>query len=874
MRLYLIEILTSLMLLVSGALSARAVDTNIHGIVFRGNDYNVDARTALRMPAEGELVWDGYSMKLEFDLKISRHGDHFGYVCSINMGDDESVSLFLTNPPNGSPYLCAVDNGGQLRPIRGKNHPIDIYEWNRIKLMLYADGDSLVVSENGKRMFAIAHVAGDVPVAVTFGKGYAFGKSHIDVAPMEVRDINLWIGENQNYLFPLAKSHADSVVYDSSRRLGARIENHEWIIDEHSRWKLVRSIPLTQKAYPVAAPNSPNLYLVTGDRVVLVNLIKHRVAEFKYPRHVDMAKVPNQFMVLGKPQREKLVYYSIENADNASAKVALFDIASSTWSPDISPKGWSSYINHSRYLTGGDSVIVQMFGYGYHAYKKEFNKIHLNGDMETDSMVLRDVAPRYLSATGRVDSSHVMIFGGIGNIYGDQEFGTRTFNDLYILDTDADSLHKLLDNTDTYNEISVDNLIYNAEANTLMGLFYSPFKANTSLTLKELDIATGGLSTLSDSIPYMFNDMNSSALLLHLPQTDMLYAVTVCRNADGDGYMANIYVLHLPLLPYAASAEDISDRQGSLWWWILASMVLMACGAGYLYVRRQSKRERATASPATATAAPADDVAATVATVAVTGNQPKPVEPQMKASAELALLGGFKVVNGKGENITGSFTPILRQILILIVLYTEKTGAGISNALLKDFLWYDKSDESFLNNRSVNIRKLRVILPEIGNLKLNVSHGNWSIDADDRSMIDYFSAMAILKSVKGKAADADAATVTKIIEYASRGTLLPECHFEWLDAFKADYSDMMIQTLHAILGGDVAEGNPELALGVANCILKFDSIDEDAVRAKCRILLKVNRVGSAGRAFERFVKEYRLLMNEEFDQSFNEFVGE
>jgi len=869
MKVVFLKILILLAVLVSVTLSTRCEVTNINGIVFRGNDHDVDSRTSLRIPGRGQLMWNGGNLEVDFDLKVSRHGDHFGYVCSIGTGS-EIVSLFLTNPKNGLPFLCVVDNGGQIKALRVGKEPIDIYEWNRIRLRLAQSGDSIVISENGERMFSIRRNPGKMPLTVMFGKGYVSGRSCIDVAPIEVRDIHLSLGDGGDYNFPLNRVDTDSIIYDTGNRLDARLENHEWIIDKHSKWKRILSIPHIQKAYPVAKFGSPNLYIVTIDRVVKVDLVKQRVVEYKYrDGSLDMSKVPNHFMIIGPPRDERLVYYEIDDSDASSAHIAWFDFVSSEWSPGIQPKRLSSYINHSRYVTAGDSVIVQMFGYGYHAYKNEFNKIDLvDGHVMSDSMVLADVSPRYMSATGMVDDNHIGIFGGIGNIYGDQEFGTKMFNDLYILDTKTDSLNRLLENNERNNSgIAVDYLIFDSVANTFTGLFFTPFKANTSLILKELNIMTGRLKTLSDSIPYQFSDINSSAMLNHLRQTDMLYAVTVSRNAGNDSYTTDIYTLQLPLLPInAGNAPVVSPARsrGMMWLSVIALML-----AGAVVVWRFAGRRRSPHRSLFA-AQPVQKI------IDIHDEEPQEdVQTQdVPLSAGVSLLGGFKVINREGGNITGSFTPILRQILILIVLYTEKNGEGISNALLKDFLWYDKSDESFLNNRSVNIRKLRVLLPDIGEFKLSASHGNWSLKTDDCKSVDYFAAMMALKSVREKGFGQDFGGIRRVLEYAYHGPLLPEFHFEWLDAFKAEYSDLMIQTLHKSLDSEQLElQDPELALSVSNCILKFDSIDEDAVKAKCRILLKANRVGSAAKAFDRFVREYRTLMNEPFEQNFNEFVG-
>ncbi len=865
-------------LLVSASLQTNAGIRDISGIAFRGNDYDVDSRTSLRIPEQSHLSWNGDKMTLEFDLKVSRHGDHFGYVCSIGIGAGEIVSLFLTNPKNGSPYLCAVDDSGQLCPIRDGGQPIDIYEWNRISLEFASGSDSIVVSENGQTMFAKKRERGNIPLTIIFGKGYLSGKSCIDVAPMEIRDIRLTLGDSNVYLFPLDKSGTDSVISDTEGRLAIRLENHEWIIDRHSRWKLVRSISHGQKAYPVAAYGSSNLYLVTGDRVVKVDLVKQRVSEFKYREGFpDMNRLSNNFMVLGPRQNERLVYYSIDGTDSSSADISRFDSETGSWIPPISPRRLSSYINHSRYVTDNDSTVVQMFGYGYHAYKNDFYRIRLSDGMTgTEKSVLCDVAPRYLCAAGRMDDRHVILYGGIGNMYGDQEFGTRMFDDMYVLDTMTDSLTCIRKNSGQQESmVAVDNLLYDAESNSVTGLFFTPFRANTGLTLRRIDIESGEMGILSDSIPYMFSDVNSSAMLIHLPQTDMLYAVTVRRNPeDQGGYTTDIYTLQLPVLPIVSETDArISGNMFSKQWiWIGAAILLLAGTTG-LYVRK--RRHRAAIPDAVMKSLTPVETADTsdCGATGMVNEDPEPViRYEAPMSPGISLLGGFRVVDGKGENITGSFTPILRHMLILVILYTERNGEGISNTLLKDCLWPDKSDESFLNNRRVNMRKLRVLLPEIGELRLGVSHGNWSLETADCQLVDYFAVMSAARAITEKGYGTGYRRVRRLLDYISRGPLLPECQYEWLDAFKSRYSDMIIQLLHTILDDNLLKHDPELALRVSDCILLFDSIDEDAVRAKCRILLQANRVGTASKAFDRFVREYHTLMNEPFGRNFNEFI--
>lgn len=60
----------------------------------------------------------------------------------------------------------------------------------------------------------------------------------------------------------------------------------------------------------------------------------------------------------------------------------------------------------------------------------------------------------------------------------------------------------------------------------------------------------------------------------------------------------------------------------------------------------------------------------------------------------------------------------MKQLLILIILYSVNNKKGISNVTLRELLWFDKMDESAQNNRRVNIRKLKLLLEKLDGAEL------------------------------------------------------------------------------------------------------------------------------------------------------------
>lgn len=211
----------------------------------------------------------------------------------------------------------------------------------------------------------------------------------------------------------------------------------------------------------------------------------------------------------------------------------------------------------------------------------------------------------------------------------------------------------------------------------------------------------------------------------------------------------------------------------------------------------------------------------------------------------------------------------MRQLLILIILHTDKQSGGISNVEMKEALWSDKSEESYYNNRGVNIRKLRKWLGEIGDVGIVSTDSCWRLSGDVL-LCDYIRYTRYLDAV-------DAETVTagdlqELVRIACCGTLLPDMRSEWCDRFKASYTDKVILLLGRIRDDKKLNLSPEIRIQLADAILLFDSLDEDSIRVKCQALIQLKRHGIAEKVFNIFSQEYKRLMGEDFRYSFDRFI--
>ena len=160
---------------------------------------------------------------------------------------------------------------------------------------------------------------------------------------------------------------------------------------------------------------------------------------------------------------------------------------------------------------------------------------------------------------------------------------------------------------------------------------------------------------------------------------------------------------------------------------------------------------------------------------------------EIQSKRALLFFGGFQVYDKDSIEITGQFTPLLKELFLLIWLHTLKNDKGISSEQMTGTLWFDKSPRSARNNKSVNIAKLRAILNEVGSCELTHKTGYWKINCDDKEVYnDYHEFLKITES-KTILSKQNILQLLKIVE---KGALLLNLNHDWLDKFKASISEM------------------------------------------------------------------------------------
>ena len=236
--------------------------------------------------------------------------------------------------------------------------------------------------------------------------------------------------------------------------------------------------------------------------------------------------------------------------------------------------------------------------------------------------------------------------------------------------------------------------------------------------------------------------------------------------------------------------------------------------------------------------------------------------------SSISFLGRFDVKDKNGNDITTKFTSRIKDLLILLVLSSEQDEKGVSYQKLDEEIWFDKVEKSAKNNRNVYMRKLRLLLEEVGNAEIIYEKGYYRLNCND-VCIDYHHAIGHLKLSNSGPLTTE--QLEETIELMLMGPLLPDTHYEWLDEYKSKYTDMSLKVLYKLLEHEYQKGgNLDQAYRLAETIMRHDQLNEEALTIMCKILYTRKMKGSAKTLYDNFCREFKKSFGEEYHIQFSD----
>ncbi|MES2418421.1 MAG: galactose oxidase [Bacteroidota bacterium] len=817
-----------------------------YGLGFYSHEVVQDKRTGLDLSPGKTLCFNG-GFELSFDLNfIPKRDDYFGYIVRLVVNDEENIDLIYDKDTKEKNHFKIIV-GDQFTKIAFDIPRTALFNtWNTIKMKFDYERNELLLSY-GKfsQRTQISFKKGNC-FKILFGANEYQRFKTSDNPPMKIRNIGIDENGKQKYFWPLDE-YDGNLVPEKLHQNNATVNKPLWIKKLHYQWQLLHGFVVNGAASVAFDALNESVKIIARDSLKTFSINDNKLLAIAYQNKLTLLRGNHS---LYDDQGKLLNFYTDQK------KVSIFNSLTQKWTKDYNPNTpITDFWQFNKFYAPLDSSLYVLGGYGHFVYKNQIQKYHFPSNTWTSLKVSGDAfTPRYLAGLG-FDGKGAYIIGGYGSSTGKQMLNPRNLYDLLYFDVRKKSIRKIYElKVEGEDFVFANSLIINEKNKTFYGLVFPQHKYNASLQLIEGSLTKPEYKFQGSKIPFQFHDINSFADLFYSAISKKFIAVTTFRDST-DRTHVKIYALNAP--PLAVPVQQLGNSQ--LGWYLAGLAATLVIAIGFLWYWRKEKTLK--------TIAPAilkDELPVT--------SEPKESVTKPKATAiknGIFLFGNFQLFDKDGNDATKFCTPLVRELFLLVLLYTIRGESGISSEKLNEILWFDKSEKDARNNRSVNIAKLRSILEKTEGCQVSKETGYWKIEIDNNLVyIDYQQYLAILKDKQS-----DKEKVIKLIAIVHRGGLLLNTDYPWLDDFKSEVSNEMLDLFLNVANALDHSTEPEFMIQVTNGVLDFDSVNEEAMILKCKSLALLGRHTLAKSTFEKFIKEYQLIYGEDFDKSFRTIMN-
>ncbi len=824
-----------------------------YGLEFAGQPVVKDQRTKLDLTPEGY-----YSFRYEFELSFSiRLRDMqptiFGYIARIVDNEGNNVDIIFNGPQSQS---LQVVYDQSLTDISVPDNDPDIYErWTEVSLKYDIKNKTLQFNTPDT---SILQPGIDLSrkVKIFFGRNDFRHIQTTDVPRMNIKEIRIYDKGICKRHFPLDEMSGNEAG-DIISNKKAIVQNPGWIREKYYRWVFSFDSYMNGFSAMCCDPVDEKVYLVGDEQLKIyyfVSPIEDTVVTIDYTTpFADLIRASRAFYDI---INNRLVCYNLE-----IRTVYYFNFGERRWDKisdgsNIPVRFWF----HNKYYSGPDSVLYIFGGYSQHKYYKMVQqydfKINQWDTLETGGDVFY---PRMHAAIGYLADT-LLILGGFGSKSGEQILHPEHYTDLMSYSLKDGKFTKKYDFQSPLEEIDfAHSMVIKEDDRTYYVLATTIYEYETYLQLLKGSLDNPELISVGDRIPYLFHNENSYCDLYYFESNGKLIAVTSLTNTERNETKFTVHKISFP--PY--TSDTATDEDESLLWKILIGALILLTVVTLIIILIVYLKKKYIPQNITERSNERDKAGNDL--LSTNGKLPDTVK---KPANSILFFGGFQVINKHGDDITKRFTPLLKELFLLIFLHSIK-DKGISTSRLTELLWFSMDAKTAKNNRAVNIAKLKNLLSEIESCALSRKTSYWQLEFDDSVVYnDYWSCMKMIRPKESLSKEG----LLQFLNITSKGPLLGNASYEWLDEFKLGCSNMIIDSLTQFFKKDKIRSDPELMIRLADVILIFDMMHEEAVTIKCKALTTLGKHSLAKEIFNKFSKEYLTLYDEPFKRSFTDII--
>lgn len=857
--------------------SALSSETN-YGLYFNADQSFGNERTQLYLN-DGNPVKFDHELTLDFDMMIRQQGTTVGSIVHVALDNGQVVRLLYT-----------VDENNIIRPALMYNNALTYITTSDVKKGNWFDVSMTIVADKNHVNLHYAEVDTTIVVPVNNAKSATitmgrYENYNSDIMPMNVRDIRVSVDGTLNFYWKLRR-HNDNVCLDSINRAVAKASYPKWLIDNHREWNLVYTDTIKGNVDMAFDCRVARTYIIRDKGIDVIDEDGSRVTTWptKGESHIESSSGHAVF----DPVTEDIVLYSL-----SLGQTKRFSTKTLEWTIDTNESFDPFHYNHTRAFNPADSSFYFFGGYGHYSYRNDLYKLSaVSGKIERVEYA-NPIPPRFGAAMTAIDNK-LYVLGGRGNEVGKQVLETYFYYDLWEIDLKTLKARKIWScqrPKDGHGWMMASSMVTLPGDDAIYALNMD-YDGGTLIKYSLTDTAFMEVSSpIFNTISYQDFDFS-----LHYSTEVGKFFLIIHKITVNKLHTISIYSLNTPLL-HDDDLNQIDENDSSaeipLWILIVVGIVVVIALIYWFRTRKNgaipTKIKEATGDSAEIeveqrqeqlqTEDADHDDASVVATdeppVVVEVDDLIPVEPVKRyydsSKSSIVLIGGFSVRDKDGNDITISFTPKLKEFLLLMILSSAKSDRGIPVSKVTEAIWCDKEGSSARNNRNVTVRKLRMILESIGDIELTNQGGFMKISIPESVYCDY-NELLRCAALLGDRSYSEVELYDRVLEILLGGALLPNSPFAWLDDYKSSYSSLSIDLLTNLLHKSIENHDDKMVLRIVRVMFVHDPLSEEALSAYCRTLVAQGKRGIAKKVYDRFCREFFATMGEPFAFQFNDVL--
>ncbi len=816
--------------IISLAVSIKLQAAVEYGLHFKSHYHTAVERTGVSLN-DGRPFHMKKDFTIDFQMMLRDEPD-YGIILNVTTNDSQKIHLMLAAGSDEVNYPAIVMNEG-IFPIQTQ---IRKEEWIPVSLHFHINENTLDLRYDQCDTTIIVPLKGTREITASLGLDKGFSQ---EVAPMNIRDVRITC-DGHNIAFWKFNQHYGGVCYDNYNRLKATATNGIWLTDRHLEWDHIYTEKDDEHFDVTFNSRDCSFYIVKKDEVTTLipgtekketSPIKGGFPALEYPEHVVFDTLSN-----------RIFSYSLSTQLSSS-----LDLSTGEWDQKTHNSSEPRYYNHARAFNPADSCFYFFGGYGFYQYRNKLFRMDTRTGQVSEVNYEPRIPPRYSSAMAIVDNE-IYIFGGRGNKHGKQELPSNYYYELWKISLEDGQASLVWENTDAQeNMVMASSMSYEPSEKAFYGV---------SLTrggiLWKISAEKPEWIPISKAINNGSGYQDIDFSLYSAPEYDKMYLVMNKFLPDHSAHL-DIFSIDTPLMDEAVLpfVEELPEEKSYIRIIIIILSALLVAGVAVMLYRLFTKRRnRAQAAKEEEPSAPFSSDYQTAG----------PFFDRSRAA--VSLLGTFRVCDKEGNDITASFTPRLKHLFILLILHSEKSPQGVLMKNISEIIWPELEEEAARNNRNVTLRKLRVLLKNVGDIEIVTKNGFCRIEWPDDVFCDYKKALECIRQFNEKDAQSDSVLLEQVLELLLFGPLLSNTILDWLDDFKDAYSSLSIDMLRYLL--KIYGNNQELTLRIIDIIFRHDPLSEKALAIKCSIFYSQGKKGLAKNAYDRFCREYQASLGEEY----------